>query len=98
MVDPAQIERTLDQRRRLAQFAERSGRVWTELIDDWLNASASPAPASAPMSGDSSSANQSVNGTDLNPERIVCKSLTLLAGQRKIVVAATGSLKTKEIR
>jgi hypothetical protein len=45
MVDPAQIELTSEQRQRLAILAERTGKGWIELVDDWLNASPMAAPS-----------------------------------------------------
>jgi hypothetical protein len=36
-VDPAQIDLTPEQRRRLASLAEQTGRGWTELVDDLLD-------------------------------------------------------------
>jgi hypothetical protein len=53
MVDPAQIELTAEQRRRLAQLAERSGKDWTEIVNDWLNSNSSrPLPAAAKSNGE----------------------------------------------
>jgi hypothetical protein len=37
MVDPAQIKLTTEQRHRLAVLAERTGKNWTELVDDLLD-------------------------------------------------------------
>ena len=38
MVDPGQIELTPEQRNRLALLAEQTGRDWTELVDELLDA------------------------------------------------------------
>jgi hypothetical protein len=47
-VDPAQIDLNPQQRVRLAQLAEQSGKDWTELVDELLD-SAPAALASQPL-------------------------------------------------
>lgn len=38
VIDPAQIDLTQEQRQRLALLAERTGKDWTELVDELLDA------------------------------------------------------------
>ena len=36
-IDPAQIELTPEQKERLAALAERTGRPYADIVDDWLS-------------------------------------------------------------
>jgi hypothetical protein len=72
-VDPAQIDLTPDQRQRLAHLAEQTGKAWTELVDDLLDA--------APVALHS----QPTTATEPNGEAFAEKSLYDVLSERGIL-------------